>query len=225
MLIRSLLVASLLVVAFGAPSEASRTPADPFVLYGDGLAFTVLRDGREVGSHVTRFSREEGGVRVDSIFSIAVPFLFFTAYRFDYRSSALWRGGRLQSLSARVDDDGERREIRAARSGDGMAVDVDGRPTLLSEPPFVTNHWNPDVIGATEVLNTLTGRLARVTMIDHGLETIETEQGPREARRYAYAGDLRAEVWYDAGGRWVKLRFQARDGSTISYRCRQCGLP
>ena len=42
------------------------------------------------------------------------------------------------------------------------------------------------------------------------------------ATRYAYTGDLDNEVWYDDVGRWVKMRFKGRDGSTIDYVCRRC---
>ena len=45
------------------------------------------------------------------------------------------------------------------------------------------------------------------------------------ATRYAYSGDLKADVWYDDAGRWVKLRFRGRDGSVIEYVCRRCQGP
>jgi len=37
------------------------------------------------------------------------------------------------------------------------------------------------------------------------------------ARHYAISGDLQRELWYDAGGRLVKVRFAASDGTDIQY--------
>jgi hypothetical protein len=53
-------------------------------------------------------------------------------------------------------------------------------------------------------------------------EFVDTERGPVMATRYAYHGDLETEVWYDDFGRWVKMRFAGRDGSTIEYVCTLC---
>jgi hypothetical protein len=36
------------------------------------------------------------------------------------------------------------------------------------------------------------------------------------AKRYELTGDIDCNIWY-RDGRWVKLRFQASDGSTIDY--------
>lgn len=196
--------------------------SDPFALYGDGISFSVWRDGRQVGSHLTRFTDTGAGVRVDSQLSLAIPFLMITAYRYDYRSSALWRDGVLDHLRASVDDDGALSAFEAHRDGESLVVVGDGTTERFPLPLYPTNHWNPDVLGATAVLNTLTGRLNQVAIVDRGEETVETAHGPRPARRYEYTGDLQAEVWYDDGGRWVKLRFQGRDGSTIDYRCERC---
>ena len=51
---------------------------------------------------------------------------------------------------------------------------------------------------------------------------VATERGGIPATHHAYTGDLSTEVWYDDAGRWVKMRFEAQDGSTIDYVCRRC---
>jgi hypothetical protein len=89
-------------------------------------------------------------------------------------------------------------------------------------PIFPTNHWNVDVVNHTLVLNTLTGLLNTVSITAQGSETIPTENGPINATRYSYSGDLKNEVWYDNEGRWVKMRFEASDGSIIDYVCKRC---
>ena len=87
---------------------------------------------------------------------------------------------------------------------------------------FPTSHWHGAVVSEQRVLNTLTGLVNEVRIEARGREPVETESGMVAAGRYAYSGDLNTDVWYDDCGRWVKLRFQARDGSTIDYVCRRC---
>ena len=60
---------------------------------------------------------------------------------------------------------------------------------------------------------------------EQGLDTVSTRNGSLRARHYLYSGDLNGEIWYDEDGRWVKLRFRAKDGSMIDYICRQCQAP
>ncbi len=90
---------------------------------------------------------------------------------------------------------------------------------------FPTNHWHAGVLAANRVLNTLTGRINQVTIEAAGPEAVEVAGGRLQATRYSYRGDLETTAWYDARKRWVKLRFQAKDGSTIDYLCLTCSAP
>lgn len=92
------------------------------------------------------------------------------------------------------------------------------------QPIFPTTHWNVAVLDRSTVLNTLTGRLNKVEIEFAGPERIQTASGMISANRYRYSGELETDVWYTRDGRWVKLQFEAKDGSTIEYVCRQCGL-
>ncbi|MDA0241037.1 MAG: DUF6134 family protein, partial [Proteobacteria bacterium] len=93
-----------------------------------------------------------------------------------------------------------------------------------AEGLFPTNHWNSAVIRADRVLNTITGEINLVRIVDKGAEEINAEGRKIMARRYAYTGELETELWYDGDGRWVKMRFTGKDGSTIDYECLRCGL-
>jgi len=113
-------------------------------------------------------------------------------------------------------------EIAAARAADGLAVRNGQRSYVTPGQVFPTSHWHGAVVSEQRVLNTLTGLVNEVRIEARGREPVETERGMVAAGRYAYSGDLNTDVWYDDCGRWVKLRFQARDGSTIDYVCRRC---
>jgi len=207
----------------GAQSqEMWPAPNDPLVLYGEELRFSVVRNGEAVGSHIVKFNRDGDEVVVHTDFEIAVDFLFLTAYRYRYDSRARWRGDQLLDLEAVTDDDGDVSVVMARRQQDFVEILGPGGPISAPSPLFPTNHWHAAVIDQTQVLNTITGRVNRVTIVELGEATVETESGGIPATHYRYAGDLNTEVWYDPKGRWVKLRFAGEDGSTIEYRCEKC---
>ncbi len=207
----------------GAKSqEAWPATNDPLVLYGDELRFSVFRNGEAMGSHIVKFNRDGDDLVVHTDFEIAVDFLFLTAYRYRYDSRARWRGDHLLDLQAVTDDDGEVSVVTARRQQDYVEILGPGGSISAPSPLFPTNHWHAAVVDQTQVLNTITGRVNRVTIADLGAATVETERGGILATHYRYAGDLNTEVWYDSKGRWVKLRFAGEDGSIIEYRCENC---
>ncbi len=212
-------------ILFGLLTAAAPAAADidPVALYGGDLQFDVLRNGDVVGEHNVQFALSGRDLTVDARFELEIRILFFPAYRYAYQSTSVWRDGRLVRLDALTDDDGSVSEV-AARAEDGR-VRIRGRDgTEWGDPSLIpTDHWNADVLGSDTVLNTITGEVSRVSIRDMGEETLPTATGTCQARRYAYSGDLETEVWYDPDGRWVGMRFQGKDGSTIDYRCRRCG--
>lgn len=199
------------------------TEPDPLSLYGSEVRFEVLRNGSSVGSHVTRFAREGERLKVTSQMDIEIDFLIFTAYRFEYGSKDLWCGDELVSLEAWRDDNGEKHFVRADRDGDLVRVS-DGERDLVAPGDIIpTNHWNAAVLTRDRVLNTLTGGVNSVEITSLGPDVVTLADGESlPAQHFRYSGELEADVWYDADGRWVGLRFEGRDGSEIVYRCQTC---
>lgn len=204
-------------------ARAERAGFDPLVMYGSDIRFSVWRKDRRIGSHTVQFRRDGDLVDVRIDFRARVKFLGITAYRFEYVSSSAWDGAALQSLNASVNDDGAQAEVSARRFGGEVVVDGSAGLRRVTGGLFPSNHWHPGVIGETRVLNTLTGRLASVSISARGQERVETAHGYVTADRYLYSGDLHdVDVWYDAAGRWVKLRFLTKGGELIEYRCEKC---
>lgn len=205
----------------GQPDGDLRS-ADPLDLYGPAIDFDVFRKGNRVGFHHVRFERFGDELRVSTTFRVEVGLLFFTAYRYVYRSDSLWRDGRLMQLRATVNDNGKRSRVEVAHTGSAITIRAGDAGAAFDGTLYPTNHWNSGVLGQTRVLNTLTGRINDVRIVPQGREAVHTERGRIMATRYAYTGELDATVWYDDAGRWVKLRFAGRDGAVIEYRCRRC---
>ncbi|MAZ01643.1 MAG: hypothetical protein CMN56_00725 [Sneathiella sp.] len=205
----------------GSAMDGSRS-VNPMSLYGDEIVFDVYREGTLVGFHTVKFSENEGYLNVRSVFQLDIKFLFITAYSYLYESDARWRDDQLQKLEARVDDNGDLSIVKAAQEGGGMRIESVNGQADSEVSLFPTNHWHAGVLNQTQVLNTLTGRINDVQIVDGDRETVDTEKGPIQATRFAYTGDLENEVWYDDRGRWVKMRFKGTDGSIIDYVCRRC---
>ncbi|MCG8510936.1 MAG: DUF6134 family protein, partial [Rhodospirillales bacterium] len=127
-------------------------------------------------------------------------------------------------LETQPNDNGKDKFVSAELRDDGK-IHIDGtKGRFVADAGIMpTNHWNPEVVSRSRVLNSINGSIDSVTIEDQGEETVETSTGPIQARRYVYSGELENEVWYDSQGQWVKMRFVARDGSTVDYLCETCG--
>jgi hypothetical protein len=197
---------------------------DPFRLYGNEIRFDIERDGDVVGQHVVTFTRTDDGVRAESRADVNVELLFLSAYRFRYQARELWSDGELDFIEASTNENGDYTHVQAVRDAAGMQV---SSPEGTYEAPDITptSHWNAALLKGGALLNTVTGELDQVQIFDQGFDTVATRNGALRARHYLYSGDLNGEIWFDEEGRWVKLRFRAKDGSIIDYVCRRCQAP
>ncbi len=211
--------------AHAAASTPHRQITDPFALYGDEFVFGVYRNGDRVGSHRVSFRRQDGDIIVDVYFTVDIRFLFLSAYRYVYVATERWRGGQLVALEAETNDNGDVSRVvaKVTEEGDQLLVTGPSGTTFADLGIYATNHWHPGIITSEVVLNTITGGLNRVSIIDGGEMQITANGSPISARRYLYTGELSNEVWYDREGRWVKMRFDGKDGSTIEYTLEQMG--
>ncbi len=201
--------------------------ADPLKLYGDEAIYDVFRKGKKIGEHHVMFSRSAAGdFNVKATLNLQVSVLFIKrAYTFDYSSEEIWRDKRVVSMAAYTNDNGKVTTTAAVLEGSDFKI-TGSRSNILANSWVVpTNHWNRGQVEATVLLNTLNNRLAEVKIQHKGVEKIETANGAVEADHFIYTGDLHdIDTWYDKPGRWVKMRFKAKDGSLIEYVCRKCGV-
>jgi hypothetical protein len=207
------------------PTDYASEFPDPIELYGDKIAFDVFRGDERVGTQTVRFSRAGEDLIVSSRFEIKIDILFFTVYRFLYQSDAIWRDGNLRELNVEVDDNSEVFWLKAKRHSGVTDIRSTFSNASYEGNLYPTNHWNARVLQETRVLNTLTGLVNSVRIDARDREVVQTERGKIEATRFSYSGDLETEVWYDDRGRWVKMRFDSRDGTKIDYVCRHCQGP
>jgi hypothetical protein len=204
---------------------ADELPArDPIQIYGNEIRFDVERDGKPIGQHTVTFTRTRDGVEAESRVEVQVNLLFLTAYRLRYQARELWSDGELQFIEASTNDNGDYTHVQAVRDAAGLEI---SSPLGTYEAPSILpiSHWNADVLKGGQMLNPMTGELAKIQVFYQGFDTVATRSGALRARHYLYSGDLNGEIWFDDQGRWVRLRFRADDGSIIDYVCRRCRAP
>lgn len=224
--------AAALTVSVAAPTpsqavdtDGNCTPlSDPVSLYGGPIGFDVLRNGSKVGQHRVSFEYQSSGALIVSVdFNLTVTLLGFPVYRYTYESGSQWCANHLVSLWARQDDDGDKSEVNAVSEGKGMAIMGPRGEFRTEDRLFPTNHWHAGVLSQSQVLNTLSGEVSKVSIRPTQRELVEAEGRSILAMGYRYTGDIETSVWYDDLGRWVKMRFTAEDGSIIDYLCTSCG--
>ncbi|MFO1079760.1 MAG: DUF6134 family protein [Reyranellaceae bacterium] len=210
---RSAFILSLVAALAGAGSAAaSELP------YGPSLSFSAWRNGERIGSHTLRFERDGGRLTVSTTIDLAVKFMGFTAYRYQHRAREVWNGDVLVMLASDTNDNGRNHAVKAGREGSALVVTGDaGAARPLPSQILPSSHWNIRQVGQSLLLNTQTGREARVSVTRLGREPVKTASGSIDATRYRYTGDVAMDQWFDDRGRWVKAAFTASDGSTVEY--------
>jgi hypothetical protein len=213
MMLRPHVLAAALCTALSGAAQATQIPEQP-------LDFTVTRNGEAVGKHVVTFRRMEDGVAVDVSTNVAVKMAFITVYRFEHQGSELWRGDRLVSLRSTTNDDGTPHTLQVHATGSKLQIVGDGASSTADPPVIPASLWNNALVSEPHLLNTLDGRLMSVSTQELGEEQVSVRGRPARARHYVVRGELERELWYDALGTLVRVRFKGRDGSDIVYELR-----
>ena len=186
--------------------------------------FRIVRDGSDIGEHVIAASRTGDACEVSIDIAIAVKVLGITAYRYEMVNNERWRGGRLVSLDSRVNDDGEQRETRATRRGDGLVVEG---PDFSGPAPLdaaTTIYLTRAFLDRDDWIATDGGELYDVRVDDLGAQGADAAYGGVPCTRYRVTNgdEYTVELEYDDRGEWVGLAFDA-SGEPATYRAESVG--
>lgn len=181
------------------------------------LHFTVLRDGKPVGTQSYDFIKDDNGLKVIIDTDVVVKFAFVPVYRFEHHDEEVWRDGRLAALSSTTNDDGTSHHLKVSTGPAGLAVDGDDKASNLPMTTIPASLWHPATIKQGTLMNTLDGHPMTVAVKDLGEETVKVHGQSQTAHHYALSGDLLRDLWYDPQGTLVQVRFRAKDDSEIRY--------
>lgn len=214
---RTLALATVAALSLTNLSEAADfVPADD-----DIIAFDVIRDGRQLGTHIIRFERNGDALRVVSDIDLRVGLGPVTLFRYEHDATEYWEDGELVRFESRTLKDGERLQVSAERSGDQLDIDgmnYDAEPLNVQLPAAlaVSSHWRGYSTDATAIFNTETGEAMDVVITDLGTESLTLNNQSITAQRFRMEGTLTVDLWYGPDGEWVKCEFEAR-GETVVY--------
>ena len=126
--------------------------------------------------------------------------------------------GHLVALDSETDDNGTQHKLSAALKGAALQVEADGKPAQVDKNIIPASLWNPELVRQSVMLDTQTGQVMPISVVDGGSEQVTVESGPAPAHRYTIKGKFSQDVWYDSRGRLVQSQLVARDGSVITYK-------
>lgn len=182
--------------------RARSAPAD--------IAFKVMREGREVGTHTVRFRDEGELLRVRTEMRIAVRLAGFTVFRFTQDTEEAWRDERLVALESRADRNGRPGACQAVAEARGLRLRGSAGEALLPANAAPLTWWRAATLRAgVPLFDVREGR-----PVEPRLER-RAEGG---LQRIRVIGGEGAEVVYDAAGRWVGFATTGEDGSSVTYQ-------
>jgi len=189
------------------------------------ISFDVARDGVPgLGHHHVTFRHEGRDLIVDTLIRYRVRLAFITLFRYEHSSREVWRGGRLMAVEGKTHDNRRDHWMRGHAVAEGFRVEGSRGSFIAPADVIPASHWNVAMVGARQLLDTQRGLLMDVRVRDAGREKVEAGGRTIRAKRYrveflsnAPRATKWADIWYDEGGNWVKLAFEARK-STIVYR-------
>lgn len=191
---------------------------EPARLYGSHSHYQVERKGKVIGNYDLSFSPwGQGGTHVSVAMDLSIRFMGLFRYDFEYRSDEYWRDGHtLEQMQVRIDDDGDLTQYTFERRDGYLYRTEPGGGKRLGTDLLTTNHWHPELVRRSSLINTLTGDVSQINAQLESEEWVELGNRRVQARRYRLGGDLDDTLsWYDTEGRWLGMEFSARDGSRV----------
>ena len=205
---RNLVFLAPLVLATAAQAGAEDTT----------LNFAVTRNGDRIGTTTVRLQRDGRHMVAEIGTQIQVKIAGITFYRFEQHETERWLDGRLVALTAITNDNGTINRVSAARNGDRLSVNADGKVSEIDPAIVPASLWNAQLIKKTMALNSRDGSIMPISVIDHGKEQLVLQGRPTTAHHFSIKTNLPHDVWYDDAYRLLKVELRGSDGSKILYQ-------
>jgi hypothetical protein len=194
------------------PAAALNLPSQPQVLC------KVVRGGRDIGRAVYSFVPNGDQLQVGIDVDVRIRIGFITLYRYEHHNIEQWRGDRLVGFDAHTFKDGRRFFAQAQAQVGGLAVNGTlTRPYTAPGNAIGTSYWNARTL-VDPLIDSENGRLLNVRLKTIGpSEALQSDGAKVPAEEYHMSGDLRLNLWYDAGRNLAGMQYFAHDGSVVTY--------
>ena len=186
------------------------------------VAYAIVRNDTQIGTHRLVFRREGDQLIVDVNVNVQVRVLGITAYRGTHTMRETWRGGRLVALDSSGNDNGTPYTVQVREADGGLVAESGGRRVRFPADAVPLDVWNPAQLQREVLIDTTEAAARRPSVRDLG-ERSFTVRGVSVTARGSYldaTSEYQRSLWFDASGRLVHLEMHGRDGSLVEYRLR-----
>ncbi|MEL6677192.1 MAG: DUF6134 family protein [Pseudomonadota bacterium] len=178
--------------------------------------FKIVRSGSDIGRQEITVDRNGDRLRVSIDIDIAVKLLGITAYRYRMTNVETWSGGKVQTISARTNDNGTDAFVEAERSVAGLVVNGSSYSGTLSGDLATTTYWTKEFLSRPVWVSTQDGAPFDVRARQAGSTQFPTASGTVPTTEWQTSGDLELALFYDTQGEWVGSEFDAQ-GSAARF--------
>src|SRR5882724_8177491 len=158
------------------------------------LEFKIVREGDDIGHHRITFRKD--------------------AEKLVVRSDL-----KLVALTSVANDDGTFYDIKGQAGPNGLRVTSRGKSWTLPADSVPASYWNVSMVTtrSSPLIDAQSGTILDATVKKIGQERIWAGGKEVVATHYRLGTKRPRDLWYDAQGRWVKMRAKGSDGSVAEW--------
>ena len=166
------------------------------------FASIYLKNDKIGQIHLTSVHTESGELEELSA-KASVSFLGVTLYEFNQQHHETWKGGELQKMVGRTDDNGTIHEVALLRTAREYEVEYNGQHLTLPHGAFPTSPWHYKITENTLLFNIVNFELLKVEVSESpDTVTIGSESIP--ATKFEFTGGWKARLWFDESRFFLK---------------------
>jgi Domain of unknown function (DUF6134) len=212
-------IGGLVGVAAGATLSVSSLWTRPALAVPQSLHFKAYRDKSPVGTHTVDVQSSGNQMNVTIKIDLNVNVAFVTLFEFNHDCEEIWQSGRLVSLRSKTNDNGDKFQVTAEATPEGIRIEGPGGPAIAPADAYTSNSvWNTAVLEQKTVIDAQHGGIIGLSVSPRGEQQVAVAGRQVPAEKYQVVTPFVAgNVWYDEAGRWVKALFE-KDGEQMEYR-------
>ncbi len=195
-LLQLLTLAAALTIASGA--DAAKRAENHFG--------SIYIDGKKAGQIHYTVEYDEGGAVETLKTRASLSILGIKLFNFEQNLHEAWRGGDLQTLKGRTDDDGKIYDASLDRQSTHYKGVLNDRPVELPAKAFPNSVWHYAIIDQPLLFDLKDFRLMNVK-VARAQETLTIDKQKIATERFDFSGDWQASVWFDQNKTLVQFRY------------------
>lgn len=212
------------IAGIGAAAAAGFSSVLPVSAGTSERIFELRRKGVRMGQQSISVSVTGNGVVADIEVDIVARLLSIPVWRYSLRARELWRGGKLQKLTSKTNDDGRADFVNAEAVSGGVAIEGSRFKGTVEGLPATSTYWTRAFMDRPVWINAQHGKPKNIRPQRAGRVLFPSAYGPLECEKWNAHRLLNLEVFFDAKNECVGAQFDGA-GATVSAIVTQMGGP